>query len=145
MLYFLLELLQILSLISIFPLQALARGEAKGFPSGQTVPIVCVTTVFAIRVCIRNFFISRPADGRVKNSANAVVVRQSEVDDVEGDEDDAAVPSFQDAFSEALVTASQSVLAASQERGGRPGGSKAAKKGRKKLVLFTTGGTRRAT
>ena len=84
-------------------------------------------------------------DGRVRNSATTVVTKQSEVDDGEGEEEDAIVPSFQDAFSEALVTASQSVLAASQERGGRPGGSKAAKKGRKKLVLFTTGGTRRAT
>ena len=74
-----------------------------------------------------------------------MVIKQDEVDGGEEEDTDAMVPSFQDAFSEALVTASQSVLAASRERSGRPGGSKAAKKGRKKLVLFTTGGTRRAS
>ena len=126
-------------------MQALARGEAKAFfSSGQTVPSGGLA-VFVTLVHNRDFSLYCLVDGRLKCTVTSVVTKQSEVGDGEGDDDDAMVPSFQDAFSEALVTASQSVLAASQERGGRPGGSKAAKKGRKKLVLFTTGGTRRAT
>ena len=70
------------------------------------------------------------------------------------------IPSFQNAFNEALLSASVSVLAAQSGEslllirllslllllyfaasGGKPG-SKTAKKGRKKLVLFSTGGMR---
>lgn len=69
------------------------------------------------------------------------------------------VPSFQDAFNEAFQTASESVFAATKgtfiqtgtnlykficlDNGGKPG-NKTAKKGRKKLVLFSTGGNRGA-
>ena len=83
---------------------------------------------------------------------------------VEEDEKDGEVhviPSFQNAFNEALLSASVSVLAAQSGEsllliqllsllllflnfaasGGKPG-SKTAKKGRKKLVLFSTGGMR---
>ncbi len=72
------------------------------------------------------------------------------------EKDELPVPSFQDAFQEA----SESVLAAHKGTrylfctsvqftvmmsapGGKPG-SKTAKKGRKKLVLFSTGGSRGA-
>ena len=69
------------------------------------------------------------------------------------------IPSFQNAFNEALLSASVSVLAAQSGEslllirllsllllyfaasGGKPG-SKTARKGRKKLVLFSTGGMR---
>ena len=81
------------------------------------------------------------------------------VDEDEKDEEGHVIPSFQNAFNEALLSASVSVLAAQSGEswllirllsllllfyaasGGKPG-SKTAKKGRKKLVLFSTGGMR---
>ena len=73
------------------------------------------------------------------------------------------VPSFQTSFSDALLTSSSAVLISTEsmygqpplcvfmaldfyaalnflDKGGKPGGSKAAKKGRKKIVLFSTAG-----
>ena len=83
------------------------------------------------------------------------------VEEVEEDGEGHVIPSFQNAFNEALLSASVSVLAAQSGEslllirllsllllllhfaasGGKPG-SKTAKKGRKKLVLFSTGGMR---
>lgn len=58
-------------------------------------------------------------------------------------QDELSVPSLQEAFNEAFQTASESVWAAHKAPGGKPG-SRTAKKGRKKLVLFSTGGSRGA-
>ena len=80
---------------------------------------------------------------------------------VEEDDTSDSVPSFQNSFSDALLNASQSIRAATRgllrdrilkikfslfifsDPGGKPGGSKTAKKACKKLVLFSTGGQRR--
>ena len=88
--------------------------------------------------------------------------RQAIIEEEEEGGEGHVIPSFQNAFNEALLSASVSVLAAQSGEllscgeisyyhhhalftftasGGKPG-SKTAKKGRKKLVLFSTGGMR---
>ena len=87
--------------------------------------------------------------------------RQAVGEEEEEDGESQVVPSFRSAFNEALLSASVSVIAAQSGEspylmvksvpfslhcfftasGGKPG-SRTAKKGRKKLVLFSTGGMR---
>ena len=63
----------------------------------------------------------------------------------EGEEEDTSntVPTFKDAFEDSLSAALKNATAASNDVSGRPGGSKAVKKSKKKMVLFTTGNVRR--
>jgi hypothetical protein len=78
--------------------------------------------------------------GPVKTSSPLVPLHKDSIDE---DNENQEIPSFSESFSDALANVSKSMQAAKLNTGGKPGGSKTAKKGCKKLVLFSTGGGQR--